>query len=43
MSVTIFLESMLVLIDIADSILDAKMVCVAGNEAWPSQNYVVKV
>lgn len=43
MSVTIFLESMLVLIDIADSILDAKVVCVAGSEAWHSQNYLVKV
>lgn len=37
-----FLESMLVLIDMADSILDAKMDCVAGNEAWHSQKYLVK-
>lgn len=32
---------MLVLIDIADSILDAKMVCVAGNEVLPSWNDLV--
>lgn len=40
---TIFLESTLVLIDIADSILDAKMVWGAGSEAGHSWNCLVKV